>query len=382
MNSFYIAAQLLRRIFAERQGWIAHLILPVVILSLIVSFVGGDGTVSPTRVGVVNTDRGELGSQVADALTAMSFELVPMTEAEMRKQIMDRELSLGFTIPADYTESLLEGRTAAFQQYYLTREETSYQLEIVLNQLARQMEQTVTIASEQGGGEQGILERVDQVWTQQAKQQVRLEVMDSGLTMNGALYLVIGFMLFFVMNSILGTIGLIMEDRKQGTMGRTYTAPVRSIEIASGNFLGSFVLGFLQIALTLAITKYLLDFDYGLSFIELLVIFAFFLLAAVGIGSAVASLVKHSSNLSQMNAIIITPTCMLGGCWWPLSVMPDFMQKLANFVPQRWAIDAAESLAAGAGWSGIAMQLGIMSLFAVVFLGVGAAVLRPSQEAL
>ncbi len=188
-------------------------------------------------------------------------------------------------------------------------------------------------------------------------------------------------MLYFVMGSIVNSLALVLEDRSQMTMTRIYTAPVRSYEIALGNFLGSFAVGLLQILVAMVITKYIVGFDYGIGFVPMFVILAFFLLAAVGIGSAIGALVKNSSNIGQLNALVIVPTCMLGGCWWPLSIMPGFMQKIANFVPQTWAIDAVEQLAAGQSLMQIGLNLGILALFASFFLGFGSAVLRPAEKA-
>ncbi|MMZ68759.1 ABC-2 type transporter [compost metagenome] len=81
----------------------------------------------------------------------------------------------------------------------------------------------------------------------------------------------------------------------------------------------------------------------------------------------------------MLNSLIITPTCMLGGCFWPLSVMPDYMQKIANVVPQKWTIQAVETISAGGTLSDIRMPLLILGIMALILLTVGSAILRPTQ---
>ncbi len=44
MNSLHIAGNLLKRIFSDRKGWFSYLVMPVFVMSLIVSFIGGDST--------------------------------------------------------------------------------------------------------------------------------------------------------------------------------------------------------------------------------------------------------------------------------------------------------------------------------------------------
>ena len=56
----------------------------------------------------------------------------------------------------------------------------------------------------------------------------------------------------FVMLLCSQSIGFVMEDREQRTMARMFTAPLRSIDIAFGNFLGSLLVGTLQVILVLA----------------------------------------------------------------------------------------------------------------------------------
>ncbi|WP_240321556.1 ABC transporter permease, partial [Paenibacillus sp. O199] len=190
---------------------------------------------------------------------------------------------------------------------------------------------------------------------------------------------VTGFTIMFMMGLLTSTVAVIMEDRRQRTMARVYTAPVRAYEIALGNFLGSFAIGLIQIVLVLGISRWVLHYDAGIPFGIHLLILAAFMLVSMGIASTVAGLIRESKNATMLNSLIITPTCMIGGCFWPLSIMPDYMQKLANFVPQKWAIQAVETISAGGTLSDIALPLLILFGMAAILLTVGSAILRPSQ---
>jgi ABC-2 type transport system permease protein len=59
--------------------------------------------------------------------------------------------------------------------------------------------------------------------------------------------------------------------------------------------------------------------------------------------------------------------------------MPDAMQKLANFVPQKWTIEAITNLASGDTLTDIRLHLAILLLFAVVLLAFGSVALRPGE---
>lgn len=59
---------------------------------------------------------------------------------------------------------------------------------------------------------------------------------------------------------------------------------------------------------------------------------------------------------------------MLGGCFWDISLMPDFMQKIGYFVPQRWAMDAIQKLQNGGAQADILLNLIILAAFAAAFI--------------
>lgn len=380
MNSVYIAIHLLKRMFSDVKGWISNLLLPVLIMTLIVIF-AGDGSSQTVKLGYANLDQGAFGEQLIGQIAKHEqYDLVEMEPSELKERVASGTFPLGILIPEQFSSGMLEGRPVPVEQLYVYKTEDAFHLEFAINRYVRQMEQTVRAVSQTGTGPGQLVETMQTILEQQAKRQVKANVTETGPAVNGNLYLVTGFMLFFVMSSIFQSLSLVLDDRARRTMMRVYTAPVRAYEIAVGNFAGSFAVGLLQITAALVITRYVLGYHYGVGFFPMLVILAFFLLASVGIGSAIAGLVKNSRNISQLNALVVTPTCMLGGCWWPVSIMPDFMQKIANFVPQRWVIDAVETMAAGEGFRQIALNLGILALFAVIFLAFGSAVLKPGDR--
>jgi ABC-2 type transport system permease protein len=62
---------------------------------------------------------------------------------------------------------------------------------------------------------------------------------------------------------------------------------------------------------------------------------------------------------------------MLGGCFWPREIMPKALQQLANFTPVTWVLKASEKLLYGSSINAIGSEIGILLLFALVFLIAG-----------
>lgn len=221
---------------------------------------------------------------------------------------------------------------------------------------------------------------LQEVLKQSALNRVDTEVTDLNLYAKPGLSNVTGFTLMFMMTLISSVVSMMIDDRRQRTLSRMYTAPVRAYQIALGNFLGSLVVGSLQVIIVLALSRYVLRYDYGIPLLLHFLILMAFMMVSLGLASTVAGLIRNGQNAAMINSMIVTPTCMLGGCFWPLAIMPEFMQKIANFIPQKWAIEAVEIAATGGTFSDIALPLAILSLMAVILLAVGSAVLRPSER--
>ncbi|SHE13536.1 Inner membrane transport permease ybhS [Chlamydia abortus] len=379
MNSLYIAANIVKRTIGKGKSLLVFLALPALVVSLVVVLLGNSG--QQVQVAYANLDQGPLGERLINALqasTGYSFVEAEDTEA-LRLQVIDKKSVAGLFIPEGYSSKLTSGETPRVEWFELGVSESGIVLKQKLNEQIRGMTGTYRLLSSQIPNSAEAEAALLQVLSEQQKNKVRAVVENSGLAVNEAVSTSMGMLIMFVMMLVNNSISTILDDRTNRTMQRMYAAPVRSYQIMAGNFLGSLFLGTVQILLILLFARYVLRFSFGMPLLQQWLVMECFLLAALGISLAVAGLVRNRNNVATVQTLIVTPTCMLGGCYWPVDIMPEYMQKAANIVPQKWAIEAINRLAAGDGLSQVVLHLGILGLFAVILLGFGAAVLRPSE---
>ncbi|MDR6880253.1 ABC transporter permease [Bacillus sp. 3255] len=380
MNSFIIAYHMLRRTLLQKRGILMYLIIPAGVVSLIIGIMGQQQE-HRVDIAYVNMDKGTLGAHLVQEITMLpDYKLkVTAADAEVKEAVTRQQVNGAFVIPENFSAVLLQGGSPEVDMYQLSVSEATATLQISLNSLLSGYQETVDLHRKLGLQDRPLEEAVVQTLLQTEKHQVRANVTDYDLYVNPNMHIVIGFMLIFMMGIINNTISVVMEDRRMHTMARTFAAPVRSIEIVLGNFMGSFLVGTLQVLAILLFTRYVTHYDYGLPLISQFIMLEFFLLASMGIASAIAGLVKSATNMGMINSLVVTPTCMLGGCFWPIALMPDWMQKIALFVPQTWVIDAIQRMAAGQHLSQMWMHMGVLALFALILLGLGAAILKPEE---
>ena len=67
----------------------------------------------------------------------------------------------------------------------------------------------------------------------------------------------------------------------------------------------------------------------------------------------------------------------LGGAWWPLEIVPEFMRTIGHISPIAWAMDGFHTLLYNQGtFSDILLPVGILLAMAVVFFAVAIARFR------
>jgi ABC-2 type transport system permease protein len=168
----------------------------------------------------------------------------------------------------------------------------------------------------------------------------------SAVQQNVPAWLVFG--MFFVIASLCG---LLVEERSSGTLARLHSLGVpRSLQLASKAlpYLG---VNAVQAALMLAVGVWLMPLlggdalslagiHWGALFIALLAIG----LAAVGMALALACAVRTHAQAAAIGPIANVLMAAIGGIMVPKFVMPATMQRLAEWSPMNWGLEALLSV--------------------------------------
>jgi ABC-2 type transport system permease protein len=336
----------------------------------------GDAQPERPKAIFVNDDEGAMGAHLISLIKQEdAFDWTEMTSSEeMRSAIREKEAPRGIWVPASFTATVTATNGDATPE--VTVFENQYNEESFM--LRTMLQSNIDVLVSQYANTTTSFERMLE---QLQQNQVRAKITDPKLYGDETSMLVSGLLLMFIMGLVSSFVFLVMEDRLQHTMMRMAVAPVRSWEIALGNVMGVLAGGLLQIITILVLARVVFDYDFGgVPFMLHVTLFILFMLASLGLATTVAGLVRNKNQLTLLNPLIIIPTCMIGGCFWPVEIMPDVMQQMSYLVPQRWVLDGLSRLAAGDGPSELAMNFGVLTLFAAVLIGFGSAILRPAQE--
>jgi ABC-2 type transport system permease protein len=139
--------------------------------------------------------------------------------------------------------------------------------------------------------------------------------------------------------SLFGTVNLNTELRQKGVIRKLATTPITRSEWILSNILYQFILAVLStiamLAVSYAVFSVSLQLNAWLPGIIVLEVFAF-----AGIGMILTRFVKEAQSAAAAANAIMFPMMFLSGSFFPIEMMPGFLQTFARLLPLYYVNEA------------------------------------------
>ena len=89
----------------------------------------------------------------------------------------------------------------------------------------------------------------------------------------------------------------------------------------------------------------LLKIDFGIAnSYYFLIVMLLLNLVSIALNLFIVSFTKNRYITNVINILIVIPTCMVSGLFWDFEIMPKYIQKIGEFMPQRYVMQAIVNL--------------------------------------
>jgi ABC-2 type transport system permease protein len=410
---FDIALHELRLIFMDRSIWLNLVVIPIVIsfaVGLGNDAASGGGTDSGPllRVDVLNSDAGAQGNALLERMRAANQNLIlcPQDNTEddacrldgaalttdLARERLTRETSLalliipeGFSARLDAGESssliyrssdnaaapgfILQALQAAAQQVGSAQTAARVGIEVAGNldylRFSDDADRDAFAAQ--------IRDAATQAW-ETPPAQVAL-VTSQGETADGFSGFnqsVPGIASMYVMFAIFPAAAVLIRERKLGTFQRVLMMPVHRWQLLGGKMSARFVIGMIQYGIIFAFGL-LLGVRFGGAPVALIVLMISFVLCITALTLMMTTFLKTEQQAQSMALFAGLTLAPLGGAWWPLSVVPEWMRVVGHISPVAWVMDGFNGLfySAGAGFEAIVIPVAVLLGMTAVFFLIG-----------
>lgn len=398
-KALQIALLYLNTTFRGRRVYIFSFAMPLLFTFVLGQATSGGGE-SPTSwpLDVVNDDAGALGANLLIRLGADSTLDVHLVDRETAlAEVKEGQVAAALLIPTDFSAVLLDGQSIGLD--FHANADAAFQAQIVeqavlaataqLSGSLSAAELSVRIADRMGlftsdsaesspatyfddafavaearwaAGAPVIVElkKVTRLRTEEVTIPDGVGQTSPGMTVMFALFL-----------ATAAGVTLILE-REQGTLRRLIVMPMHKATILIGKLLGIYIAVIIQMAILILAGAFLFGVSWGQSPAALVLMVLSFALTSASLGMLLAAVARTYAQADALRIILVMSLASLGGAWWSIEIVPEWMQVLGHALPTAWAMDGFHDIITrGLGVEAVLPEVGVLMGFAALFLVIG-----------
>lgn len=170
-----------------------------------------------------------------------------------------------------------------------------------------------------------------------------------------------GWAMMFLLFALSHSAAAFFDEKKTGIFQRLLSAPVRRSQILLSRFLWGILLGLVQLITLFLAGRVLYGIDVFGNLGNLMVVCIAAAAACTAFGMLLAAFTPSAAAASGLATFLVLTMSAVGGAWFPISFMPEFMQGLAKFTLVYWAMEGfAQVLWAGNSFLQILPTVGVL----------------------
>jgi ABC-2 type transport system permease protein len=148
-----------------------------------------------------------------------------------------------------------------------------------------------------------------------------------------------GWAMQFLLFAVSVSAGALFYEKEQGLFQRILSAPVSRAHILWSKFLYGVCLGVIQLIVLFFAGRILFGIDIEPHLGPLVVVCAFAAAACSAFGMLLAAVAPSAESARGLATILILLMSAIGGAWFPVSFMPEFIQHLSRFTLVYWSME-------------------------------------------
>lgn len=353
--------------FSKKSKVIGIIVLPIcaILLSIVVSI---DSSSKPMDVGIVDNDRSIMSKDfIKNIKSQEEFKITLVSKKDGESKLTAGDIDCNIIIPKGFEKSIYSNKIKKFYVQSLKGVSATAWVDNYTNIYLNNIMDTFKAC----GSNIDVFNKIYKSSKVKAPalsiKKVKNKASDKEITSRS-----IGFFIMIVMMDASISSGFILKEKKNRAYLRIRSSKVSSKAYVLANIFAGFIIAAVQVFIALTIMIGIFKINAYVEFWQLLSILLCFAISAVGLGILIVSFCKSSNSATYAITLIITPSCMMGGCFIPTDLMPETIQKISYFLPQRWTIAAIEKLQGGSSFESIISYILVILVFAVTFFIIAA----------
>ncbi|HJR24645.1 MAG TPA: ABC transporter permease [Acidimicrobiales bacterium] len=379
-TAWTISVNELRRLRSHKEIVVFGLALPAIIISLVGLTFGTTGSID---LGVLDRDGSARSASLVERfrdVDGVTLEVYD-DEDELRTDVRTTAIGAGLLIPAGYADDLAAGHADVEVVVDPNAEGVASALATIQGAVDEQGvdEAAVAAVADATGDEPRAREVVTGLAPSVAPVEVHeLDVLGADVETGSFSHTAPGNLVLFVFINTFVISTILAYDRKAGIIGRLLSTPTPPASVLAGLGLSKLAFALVQSAVLVSVGSVAFGVVWGdpVAAVALTVTFA---VLSTAVGLLVGSWVRDAEQAQAIGIPLSVGLGMLGGCMWPLDIVPRPMQIIGHLTPHAWTMDAwVELIFEGGSITAILPNLAVLAGMALLVTPFAVRKLRQS----
>ncbi|HWA88296.1 MAG TPA: ABC transporter permease [Opitutus sp.] len=148
-----------------------------------------------------------------------------------------------------------------------------------------------------------------------------------------------GYAVMFLLFALSNAAAAFADERNAGLFQRLLSSPASRGQLLWSRFIYGVLFGLIQLFALFLAGHFLYGVDVFGHFGGLLLVCASVAAACTGFGMVIAAITRSAEAARSLATLLTIGMSAVGGAWFPVSFMPEFMQRIAHFTIVYWAIE-------------------------------------------
>jgi len=363
-NSIIIAKRICKQIRHDKRTMAMLIITPLVIMFIFGYSFGGELT--GVKVIVVNYDEGFGGENLAEKIIEnLDTKVLALEyshdEVGARESVEKGKVWAAIIFPSNFTRNILIGHAENISGVHIILDGSD---PTVATGVIKAVNNALTATIEEKGWKAPISTNLEYVYGGED-----VEFID--FFAPGVICMVA------MMLSLVLTIISFVRERTTGTLDRLFALPITESEIVVGYALAFTLVSFIQALILFGVAILVFDILVRGNIFLAFFIIVLSALGFQGLGIMLSAAAKTEFQAVQFIPMLIIPSILLAGIFWPLEAIPSFIRPISYAIPLTYAVDALRSVTIrGWGPEQILMDLIILALFVITTLLLSFLIMR------
>ncbi len=153
-----------------------------------------------------------------------------------------------------------------------------------------------------------------------------------------------GMMVQFGIAGLISAAGVLVVERKSGSLKRLLTTAMSRMEILLGHFLAMFSMVLAQFTILIVFAAVLLDVAYFKAPLATICITLTTTLFIASMGMLIGTMARKEEQVIIFSLIPMSVLSGLGGAWVPLEMTSPAFQTIGRFTPIAWAMEGFQNI--------------------------------------